>query len=61
MGKMKRLIVAVIIFTVVIVMALRGCPRVRKRANIAHDPATAGVTGIARTIGASGGRWPVIS
>ena len=40
MGKMKRLIVAVVIFTVIVVMALRGCPRVRRSASIAGDSAT---------------------
>jgi len=52
MGKMQRLIVLVVILIVIAVMALRGCPRVRRSAGIADDSATAGVTGIARTIGA---------
>ncbi len=38
---MKRLAVAVVILAVIVVMALRGCPRVRRSAGIAHDPATA--------------------
>jgi hypothetical protein len=37
MVALKRLIFAVAIFTVIVVMALRGCPRVRKRAGMAHD------------------------
>ncbi len=51
MGKMKRLIVAVVILAVIVVMALRGCPRVRRSAGIAHDSATASVTGIAIRMG----------
>ncbi len=49
MGKLKRLIVAVVILAVIVVMALRGCPRVRRSAGIAHYSATAGAIGIART------------
>ena len=48
MGKMKRLIVAVVILAVIVVMALRGCPRIRKSAGIADDPVTAGLADIAR-------------
>jgi hypothetical protein len=47
MRKIKRLIVAVVVLAVIIVMALRGCPRIRRSASIAHDLATAGVTDIA--------------
>lgn len=46
---MKRLIVAVVILAVIIAMALRGCPRVRRSAGAALNPAIAGVTNIART------------
>ena len=49
MEKLKKLIVAVAILAVIVVMALRGCPRVRRSAGITHDPATAGVTAIAET------------
>ena len=45
MGKMKRFIVVVVILAVIVVMALRGCPRVRRSASIPHNPATAGVAG----------------
>ena len=31
---MKRLIIAVVILAVIVVMALRGCPRVRRSAGI---------------------------
>ncbi len=41
MMKIKKLIVAVVILAVIIVMALRGCPRARR----AHYPATASVAG----------------
>ena len=43
-SKMKKLIVAVVILAVIVVMALRGCPRVRRSAGVAPDPATAGGT-----------------
>jgi len=49
MGKMKRLMVAAVIMAVIVVMALRGCPRARRSAAIARNPATAGVTGISGT------------
>ncbi|MCL5022598.1 MAG: hypothetical protein M1497_04385 [Nitrospirae bacterium] len=49
---MKRLIVAVVILVVVIVMALRGCPRGRRSAGMAHDSATADVTVIPIVSGA---------
>jgi hypothetical protein len=49
MGKMKRLLVIVVILAVIVAMALRGCPRIRKTTGVAHDSATASVTGIART------------
>jgi len=49
MGKTKRLLVIVVILVVMVAMALRGCPRVRKTTGIAHDSAMASVTGIART------------
>jgi hypothetical protein len=45
---MKRLIVIVVILAVIVVMALRGCPRARRSAGISHNPATADLTGIAR-------------
>jgi hypothetical protein len=43
MMKIKRLIVAMVILAVIVVMAFRGCPRVRRSAGIAYDPATAKV------------------
>ena len=49
MGKFKKLIVAVVILAIIVVMALRGCPRVRRSAGIAHHSATADAIGIART------------
>lgn len=47
MGKTKRLIFAVVILAVIVVMALRGCPRIRRSGSITHDSATAGVNDIA--------------
>jgi len=49
MGKIKRLIVAVVILAVIVLMALRGSPRARRSAAITHDLPPAGVTDIART------------
>jgi hypothetical protein len=49
MAKMKRLLVVVVILAVIVVMALRGCPRARRAKGIAYDSSTTGVTGIART------------
>jgi len=49
-GKIKRLIVIVVILTVIVVMALRGCPRARRSAGIARNSTTAFVPGISRTI-----------
>ncbi len=46
---MKRVIIAVVILAVIVVMALRGCPRVRRSAGMGHESATAVVTGIAWT------------
>jgi hypothetical protein len=50
MGKMKRLIVAGVILAVIVVMALRGCPRMRRSVGIAPASPKAGVTGIAMMI-----------
>ncbi len=47
MRSMKKLIVAAVILAVVVVMALRGCPRARRSASMAHRPAMASVTDIA--------------
>jgi hypothetical protein len=52
MEKIRRLFVAVVILAVIVVMALRGCPRVRRSVRIAYDSSAAGVAGIARTTGA---------
>jgi hypothetical protein len=41
---MKRLIVAVVIFIVIVVMALRGCPKVRRSAGMAYDSTTVAQT-----------------
>ena len=41
MGKIKRLIVAVVVLAVIVVMALRGCPRIRKGADSDHVSSTA--------------------
>jgi hypothetical protein len=49
MGKLKRLIVAVVILAVIVVMALRGCPRVRRSAGMTHYSAMSGTIGVART------------
>ncbi len=46
---MRRLIVAVVVLAVIVVMALRGCPRVRRSAGMAHAPEMAGLTCIAKT------------
>ena len=42
---MKRLMVVVVILAVIVVMALRGCPRARRDADKARNPATAFLTG----------------
>ena len=46
MANMKRLIVAVVILAVIAVMALRGCPRVRKSMGIVDDSSTVSVTAL---------------
>jgi hypothetical protein len=43
-GLVKRLIVAVVVLAVIVVMALRGCPRMRRSAGIANDTAMAVVS-----------------
>jgi hypothetical protein len=44
MSKLKRLIVMVVILAVIAVMALRGCPRIRRSLGVAHKSLTAGAT-----------------
>jgi hypothetical protein len=44
MIKMKRLIVTVVISAVIAVMALRGCPRIRRNFGVSHKSLTAGAT-----------------
>lgn len=46
MAKLKRLIFAAVILAVIVVMALRGCPRSRRGKRLAYDPSTTGVTGM---------------
>jgi len=52
MANMKRLLVAVVILAVIAVMALRGCPRVRKNMRIVFESSMASVIGIAGTANA---------